>query len=429
MTNLLPVALSARRRWAGIGHSLVLVLALAFGPATPAAPATITIDGQRDAGYELLAVDPSADLAAPFAGDSGYAWADLTALYAVTDTTNLYVYVSLPAYSNETSTGQYALVIDWTGDVPNSGGTSDPLLHKFSFDYTATQVNSGTVPLTATNVILPDFLIRGNIPSASPTDNGYAELRTWNGSTWDGASNNWGELGGTQLVSARLAYALGQGVEFSIPFADLGLSPTVRLNLQFLVLPHYFLDANNTGAIDTVPSDDQATGWGDATVQHRLASQLPPPVCAGATTGDSAVVTAGLAHDSTQSTYHNPPGPLAAGTTAAFKLRACPGDLQGAQLLVWHTANPLNVAPVLTVTLTSTVQSGYAYWAGTAPAPISGQDQWYQFRLVDGGVAGYYRPASGGSGPGAWAATLAAPAWSWPTLPGAAVYFPLTIRP
>ncbi|MCC7359125.1 MAG: hypothetical protein IT317_06595 [Anaerolineales bacterium] len=433
MANSRTVTAEVLRRWAALGRSVLLAAALAIGPPPglprSVTPAAITLDGQRDASYVLLAVDPTADLDSDFSGTAGYAWADLTALYAVTDTANLYIYVDLPAYSNDLSTGQYALAIDATGDTQNSGGTSDPRGHLVTFAYTATQVNSGTVPVASTNIVLPDFVIRGNVPGPASADNGYAELRTWNGATWTGMGTNWGGIWGTALVSERIAYANGNGLEFSIPYADLGLSPTVRLNLQFISLLHYVNDMYNTGAIDTVPTDDQAVGWGDDTTQRSLASQLPPPICASAAPGDSAVAAAGLAHDNSLPAFHQPPGPLAAGASAAFTLRACADDLQGVQLLVWQTANPLGAAPVLTLTLTSTVQSGYALWTGTASAPLSGANQWYQFRLVDGGSAGYFRPVTGGSGPGLWAAMLGAPAWSWPTVPGVALYLPLAVKP
>src|SRR5436190_372761 len=109
-----------------------------------AQPQTITLDGQLDAAYTLLAQDPPNDTAVVFASAPATAWTDLTALYVATDTTNLYVYAALPDFVKGTSTGEIGLAIDTTGDIPNSGGSVDPWGNAITYSYTSTLHNIST---------------------------------------------------------------------------------------------------------------------------------------------------------------------------------------------------------------------------------------------------------------------------------------------
>ena len=88
----------------------VLLLATRNAPAAQAQPSALTLDGQRDAGYSLLAQDPAADLAADFSSVPADTWADLTNLYVATDTTHLWVYVDLPNL-NTNSAGEFGLAL------------------------------------------------------------------------------------------------------------------------------------------------------------------------------------------------------------------------------------------------------------------------------------------------------------------------------
>src|SRR5215813_8465587 len=82
----------------------VLAAAMLFSTAfratgAQAQPATPVLDGHRDNGYQLLAQDPPGDLADSIVL-TGTAWADLTNLYVMTDTTDLWVYAELPNYND-----------------------------------------------------------------------------------------------------------------------------------------------------------------------------------------------------------------------------------------------------------------------------------------------------------------------------------------
>lgn len=122
-----------------------------------------TLDGVRDAGYVLIATDPSGDLAGPGPADwTGTQWTDLTAMYVAADASNLYVYIDLPGYffnSGDTgndSSGQIGLAIETDGAV-DSGGSGDAWGTAVTFNFT--DING----FTTTGALLPDYLVRGNV--------------------------------------------------------------------------------------------------------------------------------------------------------------------------------------------------------------------------------------------------------------------------
>jgi hypothetical protein len=387
----------------------------------------VSLDGHRDAAYALLAVDPADDLAPTLAAQSPVAWAELSALYVTTDTTNLYVYVALPNYAQASASGEIGLVIVTTDDIGNSGGASDPGGNDITFAYTATHANTGTVPVDATQVILPEIVIRGDVPGTAFEDAGRTVFFRWNGASWSGGDTNWGGIGGLSTVGTHVAYFNGEGVEFSIPYTDLQVPPETLLSLQFFTAPRQVFF--NGGAYDTVPSDDQIALITQTTTLRRLATLVPPPPCAAAALGDSAVITETLVHDDTNLLYRDPLGALAPGAAATLRLRACAGDLQAVNVLVWANANPFSGPPAHTYPLTATAAGANVVWSGAVPASNPPADQWYQFSLADGGPAGYVHPAAGDTGPAGWSAVLSALAWRLPTLPSLRLFLPGLLRP
>jgi glycosidase len=410
---------------------LILVTLPTLGrPLPPLKPHTpIVVDGVRDAGYTLLATDPISDLTPAGAGSwSGTAWSDLTQLYVADDGTYLYVYVDLPQYSQSGSSGSIGLAID-TG---SGGGSNDPWGNAITFAYTSTHNNVGLTPTTTSTTILPNLVVRGNLPGMSDppnSNNGWTELRQWNGSAWTGAGNNWGGISSGQQVGSNIAYANQQGVELRVAYAQLGVSAGQIMHLQFFSTQ----TDNGKGAYDTIPSDDQSTGWNDPTTQRRLASigstspidptptpsptptGTPPQNCASAATGDNAIVTTAVYHLDTDGNYRSPLGDLQMGQTATLKLRTCANDVQSVQALVWKTGAGANPSYIYTATLVQT-DTQYAYWTMFVPAPDVVIDQWYQFRVQDGTRAGYYHPLSGNTGPGVWSETRIDPSWKLGTV-------------
>ncbi|MBP8000565.1 MAG: Ig-like domain-containing protein [Chloroflexi bacterium] len=216
---------------------------------------TITLDGLRDADYVQIAEDPAGDLASPGPGDwSGVAWTDMRGMYAAATATTLYLYIPSPAYNNVDSSGQIGLAID-TNSVPNSGGTTDAWGNAITFSFD----NIDGVP--SAQPLLPDYLIRGNVSR----EGGWTEFRAWNGN-WDtGAGVNWGGITSGD-IGTHIAYSYGNGIEFAIPLADIGNPDPAHVKLQFFATQ----SGGGKGAYDTVPSDDQSTGWDDPTTQHNL---------------------------------------------------------------------------------------------------------------------------------------------------------------
>ena len=412
------------------------VLAALPSSARSGQQADIVLDGQRDAEYVLLAEDPLGDLGAA-GGWPGTQWTDLTALYVAVDAASLYVYVDLPAYAQSVSSGEIGLALDTSGDVPASGGAVDPWGNAITFAYTSIYHNAGAMPVSTTHTILPDTVIRGNIPGIAnnpPDDNnGWTELRTWDGSAWSGAGVNWGGIAGGGQIGSRVAYANGQGVEMAIPWTDLGVDAGSTIHLEFYATQKGAIK----GAYDTVPADDQSATWDEATVQHHLATlagSTPPPTvtpgptstpgptptpgpgpCSGTTPGDGDITTAELAHNSRKLAYRDPFGPIPMDGGATLRLRTCHDDAQQVQVPVWKTSDPLD-SPSFTyaAAVAGYDPAGpYDVWEVAVPAPDMLTDQWYQFKVTDGSRVGYYHVVSGSnnSGPGAWSDSLQDLSW------------------
>lgn len=232
-------------------RALALVSTAMLATALPAS--AVVIDGVADAEYgPAIATDPAGDLASPGPADwNGVAWSDMTALRVTTDATNLYIHVTMPGYDLAVSEGRFGIAID-VGNTA-TGGTSDPW--------------GGAVTFAHTN--LPDFVVRGNVPKSD----GWTELRSWNGSDFgDGAGVNFGGVDPATGLGSNVAWADGNGLEVQIPLATLGAGPGTAINL--LVFGNQ--DGGGKGAYDTVPTDDQSTGWDDATTHVAYATYIVP---------------------------------------------------------------------------------------------------------------------------------------------------------
>lgn len=426
-----------------------LTVSAVAAPLSPAAPLAPTLDGVRDSSYTLLATDPDNDLANPGPGAwSGTTWTDLRELYVQHDTNALYVYLPLPNYALNVSSGEIGLTLDFS---TTAGGPSDPWGRAITYAYTGTNRNVSGTPVNHPSALLPDVVIRGNIPGLAnnPPDqnNGWTELRRWDGSNFNtGLSINWGGLANGQQVGPRIAYANGQGVELMMPWIDMGLSsaPSV-INVQFYTTQK----ATSKGAFDTVPSDDQSTGWDDPTTQRHYATYVidsgpvvtptgtptagpsptatstptptstpnPGAVCGATVIGDGVVTAAGLYHLDTDPLMRQPQGNIEIGSSATLKLRTCANDVQGVSVLVWRTGDPL-AAPSNTYALSiDSSDANYITWTVNVPAPTFVIDQWYQFRITDASTQNFYRPVSGNTGIGQWQAALGNPSWRLGTTP------------
>jgi hypothetical protein len=249
--------------------TVLLLFAVAAQPAPLAASQPTVLDGLRDPGYVLLAQDPPADLASPFASDPRFSWADLSNLYVTTDTTHLWVYVDLPGFSAD-SLGEFGLAIDTDG-LAGSGATKDPKQNAINYAYDSIYNNVGVLPVAAPQFLLPDAVIRGRLYSLNnPRPIGWTVLDRWYADAWHGADVNWGGVV-TDPVGSHIAFSWGHGLELSIPYADLGVPPTQTLHLEFYATGQ-FMFGHQQGAWDTIPSDTQADNDNTATTEQRLAT-------------------------------------------------------------------------------------------------------------------------------------------------------------
>lgn len=440
----------------GLASALMLASLATAAGASQAAPeqALVTLDGLRDGSYgSPLASDASGDLANPGPANwTGTAWADLSNLYAQNDEQYLYVYVDLPNYSQTGSSGQFGLALDRNNTA--SGGSADPWGNAIAFTHTSR----------------PDFVVRGNIQGMDGDANGWTELRAWSGSAWSGAGADWGGIGNTgNLLGSRIAWANNNGLEFRVALTEVGASLGDELRLEF-----YSTQGGGTkGAYDTVPSDDQSTGWDDpttlanwavftlstpaptstptatpTTTQTPTATTTPtstttptasPTItpgpsptptatstpgagpCAGATAGDNAINSAGLYHNSTQSAWLTPTAGITPTGQAIVRLRTCANDAQSVALLVWTEGWGAAPRWIYTPTVVSTDPAGpYDIWEAVIPGPGSQVNQYYQFRVRDGSLTGHFHTQTGNSGPGVWAVSASPvdPSWRLSTIAG-----------
>jgi hypothetical protein len=233
---------------------------------------SIDLDGFCDASYDtLIWIDDAGDLASPGPADwSGTHWTDLTSMHATYDDQYLYIFVPLPAYSSAPgtgSTGNFGLVIATAlYSTTDSMPVADPWGNDILFYYPTEIAPGDTVNVYA------DVIIRGHLVGrdcGAIEDNGWIEMRTWNGSNYDtGNGVNWGGLSGCELIGDHVAFADSNGVEFAIPFVDMGITDITDLTLylQFFTTQ----PGSPKGAYDTVPPDDQTDGWDDETLQWWL---------------------------------------------------------------------------------------------------------------------------------------------------------------
>jgi len=186
--------------------------------------------------------------------------------------------VDLPNY-NPNSVGEFGLAIDTDG-LTASGSTSGPEANGVTFAYTSTLNNVNASPVITSNILLPDVVIHGRLFSVANGTYGpigWTELNHWNGTTWDDLGVNWGGITNT-YIGTHIGFSYAHGIELSIPFNDLGVSPTSTLNLEFYAIGLKKIGLYQTGALDTLPSDAQAPALRQGTTQRRLANLNPPSI-------------------------------------------------------------------------------------------------------------------------------------------------------
>jgi len=169
-------------------------------------------------------------------GNTGWAGVNLSNLYVTHD--NTYAY-----FSGQAATGGAPGTWMRFGFAINTkvgGGSNDPWGGAVSFGYTNK----------------PDYVLEGR-----KGDN-WAELRVWNGSSWDGGGSNYS--GANLMWSSDYSY-----VEGRILLATLGNPSTA--DVQF------FVSGNNVtehGNFDSVPTDPVMASWNNPTSLTNYATGL-----------------------------------------------------------------------------------------------------------------------------------------------------------
>ena len=102
---------------------------------------------------------------------------------------------------------------------------------------------------------------------------------------------------------------------------------------------------------------------------------------------DNSVDWAGLEHNSQETTYRTPAGPVASGTSVILRLRASSGDLTAARVRVFNDRQ--NTLAILEMSLVAD-DGMYEWWQVTLPAPALPTAFRYRFIAVDGSDTDYY---------------------------------------
>ena len=98
-----------------------------------------------------------------------------------------------------------------------------------------------------------------------------------------------------------------------------------------------------------------------------------------------------LGHDSRDTLYRTPGGPVTTDTAVTLRLRAASGDLTAARVRLWN--DRLNTQTFLEMTAVLD-DGGYEYWEAELPASSDPTIYWYRFLAIDGSRTVYYEDDS-----------------------------------
>ncbi|MCA1954812.1 MAG: Ig-like domain-containing protein [Anaerolinea sp.] len=304
------------------------------------------------------AIDPfyGAALAQDGAGDgNGNANMDLRNLYIGEDASAFYIAFTVGADIAATNWGKYALYVDTTGDA--AGATTDAWGRN----------------VVVSNPHKPEYGIYTWVDNP-PYDPMHTNLVHWTGSSWD-----WGNA--TVIDEGAIGAGSTSVIEWKVDKAKLG-NPS-----------QMWVEVWNTGggggdnAQDTIndPAEDwNATNWSSqATLMNSTAY---PPIPSHAS-HDNDVWWAELGHNSRDSLYRTPGGPVQTNTPVTLRLRAASGDLTAAKVRVYNDRT--NTQAILDLNLVAD-DGTYEWWQVTLPGSPLPTVYWYRFLAIDGTDTDYY---------------------------------------
>ena len=115
---------------------------------------------------------------------------------------------------------------------------------------------------------------------------------------------------------------------------------------------------------------------------------FPPPASEPPLPGhDNEVWWEYLGHNSRDTLYRTPGGPVPTGTDVTLRLRAAQGDLTAAKLRLYNDRT--NVQSILPMTVAYS-DGTYDWWEYTIPASVDPTVYWYRFIAIDGTDTDYY---------------------------------------
>ena len=302
-------------------------------------------------------IDPfyGTPLAQDGGGDgNGNANMDLRNLYIGEDASAFYIAFTVGADISATNWGKYALYVDTTGDA--NGATSDAWGRS----------------VVVSNPHKPEYAIYTWVDSP-PYNPAHTNLVHWTGSSWDWAN-------ATVIDEGAIGAAGTSVVEWKVDKAKLGNPDQM------------WVEVWNTGggggdnAQDTIndPAEDwNATDWStQATLMNSTA--YPPIVQAG---HDNDIWWAQLGHNSRDTLYRNPGGPVETNTPVTLRMRAASGDLTAVKVRVYNDRT--NTQSILDLSLAAD-DGTYEWWQVTLPASSLPTVYWYRFIVTDGTDTDYY---------------------------------------
>ena len=309
----------------------------------------ITVDGSLDAAYGYpIAADPSGD-------GNGNPNMDLLGFWVTEDASQYYFAYSINADIAATNWGKYAIYVDTTNDA-----------------------NGAPTDAWGRNVLVddphkPEFAFYTYLDAApyGPED---TQFWGWNGSAWS-------QSGGVN--EAALTAGIPSYIEWAVEKNRLDNPQTLWLEVW---------DTGGGGgdnAQDTIndPADDwNATDW-QTTAILKVSAQFPQPTEPPHASHDNDVWWDQLGHNSRDTLYRTPGGPVTTGTAVTLRLRAASGDLTAAKVRLYNDRT--NVETLLPMSIAYD-DGTYEWWQVTLPASADPTVYWYRFLAIDGTDTDYY---------------------------------------
>ena len=309
----------------------------------------MTVDGEMEPQYgPALATDPAGD-------GNGQAAMNLLELYLSEDASQYYFNFIVNADISYAPAGKYAIYIDTTNGA-----------------------NGASFDAWGRNVVVdgphkPEYALYTFVDQLPY---GPEDTQLW---AWDGDS--WNQTGGAN--EAALLFGSASRVEWAVEKNRLGNPGTIWLEV--------WSTGNGTtdNAQDTIndpPDDWNASDWLTTAILSN-STRFPPseePPQAG---HDDTVWWNELGHNSRDTLYRTPGGPVVAGTPVTLRLRAAQGDLTEAKVRVWN--DRLNQQTLLPMSIAYS-DGTYDWWQAVLPASSDPTVLWYRFIAIDGSDSDYY---------------------------------------